>query len=136
MDSLTPFIRHELEDRPGASTAPEAASSRVSPPLGKDPASEPVTEPPSQPDDPNVQLPPPEIPANQPHGVPITDGTPVACRQKNAAEFLAGDVPGVMLDYGLGLFSSEQHLHSRHPAPDDPEGVLDLVDWREESPYG
>ena len=37
MDSLTPFIRHELEDRPGVSAAPEAACSRCSPPLGKEP---------------------------------------------------------------------------------------------------
>ena len=36
--------------------------------------------------------------------IPMTDGTPVACRQKNAQEFLAGHVPGVMAQYGLGLF--------------------------------
>ena len=32
MDSLTPFIRHELEDRPGVSAAPEAVCSRWLPP--------------------------------------------------------------------------------------------------------
>ena len=73
MDSLTPFIRHELEDRPGASADPEASCSRCSPPLGKEP--DPV-QPPSPPDGPDVQLPPPEIPPNEPSGVPMTDGTP------------------------------------------------------------
>lgn len=133
MDSLTPFIRHELEDRPGVSAAPEAACSRCSPPLGKEP--DPV-QPPSTPDGPDVQLPPPEIPPNEPSGVPMTDGTPVACRQKNAAAFLKGQVPGVMAEYAPGLFSTEQRLHSSQPAPDDSEGVQDLVDWREDAPYG
>ena len=65
------------------------------------------------------------------------DGTPAACRQKNAAEYLAGRSPGVMTQYGGGLFGAEQHLHSREPAPDeDKSGVLQLVEWREEAPYG
>ena len=34
MESLTPFIRHELEDAPGPSGPPEETSSVVSPPLG------------------------------------------------------------------------------------------------------
>ena len=68
--------------------------------------------------------------------IPMTDGTPVACRQKNAAAFLKGQVPGVMAEYAPGLFSTEQRLHSRQPAPDDSEGVQDLVDWREDAPYG
>ena len=63
-------------------------------------------------------------------------GTPVACRQKNAAAFLKGQVPGVMAEYAPGLFSTEQRLHSSQPAPDDSEGVQDLVDWREDAPYG
>ena len=68
---------------------------------------------------------------------PMTDGTPAACRQKNAAEYLAGRSPGVMTQYGGGLFGAEQHLHSREPAPDeDKSGVLQLVEWREEAPYG
>ena len=135
MDSLTPFIRHELEDRPGVSAAPEAACSRCSPPLGKEP--DPV-QPPSTPDGPDVQLPPPEIPPNEPSGVPMTDGTPVACRQKNAAAFLAGDVQtSVMAHYAPELFSTKQKLHSRHPAPDeDTAAVLELVEWREDAPYG
>lgn len=61
---------------------------------------------------------------------------PVACRQKNAAAFLKEQVPGVMAEYAPGLFSTEQRLHSRQPAPDDSEGVQDLVDWREDAPYG
>ena len=129
MESLTPFIRRQLEDAPGPSSPPEAAGSRVSPALGQPPS----TEPPSQPDGPDVQL-PPEI--EQP-GVPMTNGTPVACRQKNAAEYLAGRSPGVMAQYGDGLFGAEQHTKSRQPAPDkDESGVLQLVEWREEAPYG
>ena len=131
MESLTPFIRHELEDAPGPSGPPEETSSMVSPPLGAEPGQPPVTEPPkpgrgsqqppSQPDGPDVQLPPPEIPQPRPDcGIPMTDGTPAACRQ-----------------YGGGLFGAEQHLHSREPAPDeDKSGVLQLVEWREEAPYG
>ena len=69
--------------------------------------------------------------------IPMTDGTPVACRQKNAEEFLAGHVPGVMAQYGLGLFGPAQQQHSRHPAPDeDTAAVLELVEWREDAPYG
>ena len=135
MDSLTPFIRHELEDRPGASAAPAAACSRCSPPLGKEPG---PVQPPSPPDGPDVQLPPPEIPPNEPSRVPMTDGTPVACRQKNAAAFLAGDEQtSVLAHYAPGLFSTKQKLHSRHPAPDeDTAAVLELVEWREDAPYG
>ncbi len=102
-------------------------SSRVSPPLGALP---------SQPDNPDVQLPPPEPEVPDIQAVPMTDGTPVACRQKNAAEFLAGNTPGVMAQYAPGLFSTEQKLDSRQPAPDDPEGVKDLVTLREQQPYG
>ena len=120
----------------------------VSPPLGAEPGQPPVTEPPkpgrgsqqppSQPDGPDVQLPPPEIPQPRPDcSIPMTNGTPAACRQKNAAEYLAGRSPGVMTQYGGGLFGAEQHLHSREPAPDeDKSGVLQLVEWREEAPYG
>ena len=126
MNSLTPFVRHELA------------------------LPDPGFLPPSQPDDPNVQLPPPEMqnqtdappkPQPEPDGsIPMTDGTPAACRQKNAAAFLAGEVPGVMAQYGEQLFGTEQNLDSAHPAPEEPDpaksGVLDLVDWREDAPYG
>lgn len=133
MESLTPFIRHELEDAPGPSGPPEETSSVVSPPLGAEPG-----QPPSQPDGPDVQLPPPEVPQPRPDcGIPMTDGTPVACRQKNAAEYLAGRSPGVMTQYGQGLFGPQQHTKSPHPAPEEDEsGVLQLVEWREEAPYG
>ena len=140
MNSLEPFIRHELENQPGTAAAPQANSTRSAPPLGSMPL-----QPPAAPDTPGTQLPPPEVPGNPPHpepgsapqaGVPMTDGTPVACRQKNAAAFLKGQVPGVMAEYAPGLFSTEQRLHSRQPAPDDSEGVQDLVDWREDAPYG
>ena len=144
MSSLTPFIRHQMEDLPGSSAAPENSCSRCSPPLGKQPD---PTQPPGDPSAPGTQLPPPEVPGNPPHpepgsapqaGVPMTDGTPAACYQKNAREYLSGDVQAsVMAHYAPGLFSTEQHTHSAHPAPDDDTAsVLDLVDWREESPYG
>ena len=58
-------------------------SSRVSPPLGALP---------SQPDSPEVQLPPPEPDLPPIQAVPMTDGTPAACMQKNAKEFLAGNL--------------------------------------------
>ena len=142
MNSLEPFIRHELENQPGTAAAPQASSTRNAPPLGSMPL-----QPPAAPDTPGTQLPPPEMPGNPPHpepgsapqaGVPMTDGTPAACRQKNAAAFLAGDVQtSVMAHYAPGLFSTKQKLHSRHPAPDeDTAAVLELVEWREDAPYG
>ena len=100
-------------------------SSRVSPPLGRPPR-------PAM---------PPEVPGQVPHpgrqAVPMTDGTPAACYQKNAADFLAGDVQtSVMAHYGQQLFGTAQHTHSRQPAPlDDEEGVEELVKWREENIY-
>ena len=144
MNSLTPFIRHELEHRPGSSAAPENSCSRCSPPLGKEP--EPVQMP-GDPAAPGTQV-PPQVeqpgrtphpgPDSAPHGVPMTDGTPVACRQKNAKDFLAGDVQtSVMAHYALGLFSTGQHTHSAHPAPEeDTAAVQELVTWREDAPYG
>ena len=135
MNSLTPFIHHALPDRPGPSSAPEASCSRCSPPLGKQPD---PAQPPGDPSAPGTQLPPPELPQPEKPGVPMTDGTPMACRQKNAAAFLAGDVQtSVMAHYAPGLFSTKQKLHSRHPAPDeDTAAVLELVEWREDAPYG
>ena len=128
MNSLEPFIRRELEDQPGTAAAPQANSTRKSPPLGSMPL-----QPPAVPDTPGTQQTPPEKP-----GIPMTDGTPMACRQKNAAAFLAGDVQtSVMAHYAPGLFSTKQKLHSRHPAPDeDTAAVLELVEWREDAPYG
>ena len=145
MNSLTPFIRHEMDEQPGASSAPENSCSRCSPPLGKEPEA-PVILPPGDPTAPGTQVPPHiETPGQTPHpdtgstpqGVPMTDGTPAACRQKNAQEFLAGKVPGVMAQYAPGLFSTLQHTHSAHPAPDeDADAVQQLVEWRENAPYG
>ncbi len=144
MNSLTPFIRHELDEQPGASSAPENSCSRCSPPLGKEP--EPVQMP-GDPAAPGTQV-PPQVeqpgrtphpgPDSAPHGVPMTDGTPVACRQKNAKDFLAGDVQtSVMAHYAPGLFSTGQHTHSAHPAPEeDSAAVQELVTWREDAPYG
>ena len=144
MNSLTPFIRHELEHRPGSSAAPENSCSRCSPPLGKEP--EPVQMP-GDPAAPGTQV-PPQVeqpgrtphpgPGSAPHGVPMTDGTPTACRQKNAREFLAGDVKSsVMAHYAPELFSTRQHTHSAHPAPEeDSAAVQELVTWREDAPYG
>lgn len=115
-------------------------SSRVSPPLGQDPLKPPVT-PPSPPEGPGVQLPPPEFPTQQtppPGPVPITDGTPAGCYQKNAADFLRGDVStSVMAYYGQQLFGTEQHTRSAHPAPEEDESGVDaLTRWREDAPYG
>ena len=109
MESLTPFIRHELEDAPGPSGPPEETSSVVSPPLGAEPGQPPVTEPPkpgrgiqqppSQPDGPDVQLPPPEVPQPRPDcGIPMTDGTPCGlsaeeCRRVSGRAVTGGDDP-------------------------------------------
>ena len=67
-----------------------------------------------------------------------TDGTPAACYQKNAEDYLQGDVStSVMAQYGQQLFGTAQHTHSAHPAPDEDEsGVEALVEWREDAPYG
>ena len=100
MNSLTPFIRHEMDEQPGASSAPENSCSRCSPPLGKEPEppEAPVILPPGDPTAPGTQVPPHiETPGQTPHpdtgstpqGVPMTDGTPVACRQKNAKDFFS-----------------------------------------------
>ena len=37
MNSLEPFIRHELENQPGTAAAPQASSTRNAPPLGSMP---------------------------------------------------------------------------------------------------
>ena len=42
-----------------------------------------------------------------------------------------------MAQYGQGLYGPQQHTKSPHPAPEEDEsGVLQLVEWREEAPYG
>ena len=62
MNSLEPFIRHELENQPGTAAAPQASSTRNAPPLGSMPL-----QPPAAPDTPGTQLPPPEVPGSVPH---------------------------------------------------------------------
>ena len=67
MESLTPFIRHELEDAPGPSGRRRRRAAWSARHLGAGPGQPPVTEPPkpgrgsqqppSQPDGPDVQLP-------------------------------------------------------------------------------
>lgn len=68
-------------------------------------------------------------------------------RQKNAADFLAGNTPGVMAFYA----PEEQRLATQHPCPqpaniqantrpdnaalEDAETVARLVAWREEASY-
>ncbi|MFI3168992.1 MAG: hypothetical protein R3Y06_03500 [Faecalibacterium sp.] len=68
-------------------------------------------------------------------------------RQKNAADFLAGNTPGVMAFYA----PEEQRLATQHPCPqpanihantrpdnaavEDAETVARLVSWREEASY-
>lgn len=70
--------------------------------------------------------------------IEVTDGTPAACYQKNAEDYLQGDVStSVMAQYGQQLFGTAQHTHSAHPAPEEDEsGVEALVEWREDAPYG
>ena len=97
-------------------------SSRVSPPLG--------------------HLPDPRSGADSSpakgSSIEVTDGTPAACYQKNAEDYLQGDVStSVMAQYGQQLFGTAQHTHSAHPAPEEDEsGVEALVEWREDAPYG
>ena len=95
--SLTPFIRHELEHQPGTAAAPENSCTRCSPPLGR----EPDILLPGDPAAPGTQVPPQiETPGQTPHpdtdsvpqGVPMTNGTPAACYQKNAQEWVCWSV--------------------------------------------
>ena len=65
-------------------------------------------------------------------GIPMTDGTPAPCRQKNAASFLAGDTPGVMASYGHGGREPGGPI----PTLESEDTVRDLVHWRQEAPYG
>lgn len=101
----------------------------------------PVTEPPAQPfpDAPRGPAAPPApqtphpSPRCTPQGSrPVTDGTPVFCRQRNAAGFLAGNTPGVMAAYGAG----GREPGSSIPTLENEETVRELVRWRQEAPYG
>lgn len=145
MSTLSSFVHHALEDLPGETGAPTATSSLNSPPLGKPPLG--VTEgmPPSQPDDPGVQLPPPSTsqtphpgPESAPQGsIPYTQGTPAPGRQKNAASFLAGTTPGTMAIYmpENNRMEHDAPPQAALPAQEDDETVERLVQWREEAAY-
>ena len=85
MNSLEPFIRHELENQPGTAAAPQANSTRTSPPLGSMPL-----QPPAAPDTPGTQLPPPELPQPEKPGVPMTDGTPWPAARRTPPPFWLG----------------------------------------------
>ena len=94
--------------------------------------------PPSQPENPGAPLPPPWVGTPHPApeaapraGVPMTDGTPAPCRQKNAASFLAGRTPGVMATYGAGGREPGGPI----PTLEDADTVRHLRAWREESQY-
>ena len=140
--SLTPFIRHELEHQPGTTAAPENSCTRCTPAARREPAPCCQTTP----------LPPAHRcrrrskhrarPApghkQRPAGCAHDQRHPGRLLPEDAREFLAGDVQtSVMAHYAPGLFSTDQHTHSCHPAPDeDASQVLSLVDWREDAPYG
>ena len=81
---------------------------------------------------PTVQTPHPGPDSAARAGIPVTDGTPAACRQKNAAGFLAGDTPGIMATYGGG----DREPGSPIPTLESEDTVRDLVHWRQEAPYG
>lgn len=149
MNSLTPFIRHEMDNLPGPKARPGAASSRNSPPLGRTPASAIDRAEPSQPGGAPAPAPqPPAGPGQTPHpgpgsiprgAVPYTDGTPAASRQKNAESFLAGTTPGVMAAYmpeNNRVDAKTADPRRARPAQQDDETVQRLVEWREEAPYG
>lgn len=148
MNSLTPFIRHEMDNLPGPKARPGANSSRNSPPLGRAPVSAAPAEP-NQPGSAPAPAPqPPAGPGQTPHpgpdsiprgAVPYTDGTPAASRQKNAASFLAGTTPGVMAAYmpeNNRVNAKAAAPRRARPAQQDDETVQRLVEWREEAPYG
>ena len=68
-------------------------------------------------------------------------------RQKNAASYLAGETPGVMVFYApeSELPAAEQamqrrartaHRRAKDTAVQDDETVQRLLEWREQAPYG
>jgi hypothetical protein len=126
MNTLTPFIRHEMDNLPNESGVPSSTDSRNSPPLGKPPEFLP-----SQPDDPNVQLPPPVPRQAQPV---CTDGTPLAAHQKNAEDFLKGNTSGIMEAF-MPADAPDAPPQAAAPTQEDDEVVQRLVDWREEATY-
>ena len=111
MNSLEPFIRHELENQPGTAAAPQANSTRNAPPLGSMPL-----QPPAAPDAPGTQLPPPELPQPEKPGVPMTDGTPMACRQKKRRR-LSGRGRADQRDGALRARAVQHKAKTAQPSP-------------------
>jgi hypothetical protein len=140
-NSLTPFVRHAMQNTPGQAGAPEAAGSLLSPPLGKPPVSGAAQAQP-QPDPLATPHPGPQA---APQAAPVPRGTAVPCHQKNAADFLAGNTPGVMAYYDPGSPNlkngqEEQDVQNAPPqaavpTQEDEDVVRHLVEWREEATY-
>jgi hypothetical protein len=149
-NSLTPFVRHAMQNTPGPAGAPEAAGSLLSPPLGKPPVAntettETAPQPQPAPVPPATPHPGPEAAPQAAHG---PQGTAVACHQKNAADFLAGNTPGVMAYYDPGSPDSPDPEKGQYgkdvqnappqaavPTQEDEDVVRHLVEWREEATY-
>jgi hypothetical protein len=145
-NSLTPFVRHDMQNTPGPAGAPEAAGSLLSPPLGKPP----VANIANTETTPQAQPQPDPTPLATPHPGPqaAPQGTAVPCHQKNAADFLAGNTPGVMAYYDPGSpkpLDPEKGQYARDvqnappqaavPTQEDEDTVRHLVEWREEATY-
>ena len=66
----------------------------------------------------------------------MTDGTPAACRQKKRAGISGREGARVMAQYAPGLFSTLQHTHSAHPAPDEDADAVQQLWVARNAPYG
>jgi hypothetical protein len=143
-----------MQNTPGPAGAPEAAGSLLSPPLGKPPVSGAAQAQP-QPDaaplatpHPGPQATPQAQAAPASPTAPVPRGTAVPCHQKNAADFLAGNTPGVMAYYDPGSpepTAPEKGQYAQDvqnappqaavPTQEDEDVVRHLVEWREEATY-
>ena len=114
MSSLTPFIRHQMEDLPGPSAAPENSCSRCSPPLGKAPDSA------NKPDSPDILLPgDPTAPGTQvPPHIETPGQTPRPRRTKTPA------APGPRISTLPFSFSYFLHQLERPAPTGGPFGCL------------
>ena len=73
---------------------------------------------------------------HRPKGVPMTDGTPAPCRQKNAASFLAGDTLKkagnvIMAEIKYDIIQKIAVLSQR---PRGWERQLNLISWNDGEP--
>jgi hypothetical protein len=145
-NSLTPFVRHAMQNTPGSAGTPEATGSRLSPPLGKPPVPD-ATQAATQPEPTPLATPHPG-PQAAPQAAPAPRGTAVPCHQKNAADFLAGNTLGVMayydpsspepLDPEKGQYAPKVQNappQAAVPTQEDEDVVRHLVEWREEATY-